>query len=121
MGLSNLDALAQFCYNSGVNGSGRAIQEQKLTGWCWGALFLSITMSRRHFSAKAFRGEMLFLHPNGGAVESVRVARDADGHPVRERMLAHSVLATLFFRVRAFFYFPPAGIIFPRNLIHNNK
>lgn len=36
---------------------------------------------------------MLFLHPNGGAVEFVRVARDADGHPVRERMLAYFVLA----------------------------
>ncbi len=61
------------------------------------------------------------LHPIDGAVELAGPARDAGNYFVRERMLAHSVLATLFFRVRAFFYFPPAGIIFPRNLIHNNK
>ena len=61
-------------------------------------------MSRRHFSAKAFRGEMLFLHPNGGAVEFVRVTRDADGHPVRERMLAYFVLAA-----------PAEGIPHPNN------
>ena len=47
---------------------------------------------------------MLFLHPNGGAVESVRVARDADGHPVRERMLVYFVLAA-----------PAEGIPHPNN------
>ena len=47
---------------------------------------------------------MLFLHPNGGAVEFVRVTRDADGHPVRERMLAYFVLAA-----------PAEGIPHPNN------
>ena len=54
-------------------------------------------------------------------MEPTNPAYAAESRLVKGRMLAHSVRATLFFRVRAFFYFPPAGIIFPHNLIHNNK
>lgn len=66
-------------------------------------IFIYNYVKKAFFCESISRGNA-FLYPNGGAVESVRVARDADGHPVRERMLAYFVLAA-----------PAEGIPHPNN------
>ena len=66
-------------------------------------IFIYNYVKKAFFCESISRGNAFFT-PEWGAVESVRVARDADGHPVREHMLAYFVLAA-----------PAEGIPHPNN------